>query len=52
MIKCHYLAGRSERSDLRPGKTNEILCVGGRYARSDLLFVMAIYQLEIVIVKR
>ena len=28
--------GRSERSDLRHATPNEILCVGGRSARSDL----------------
>ena len=28
--------GRSERSDLRHGKSNDIIRVGGRYARSDL----------------
>ena len=28
--------GRSERSHLRHVNPNEILCVGGRYARSDM----------------
>ena len=35
MYLCIHV-GRSERSDLRHGKPNDILCVGGHYARSDL----------------
>ena len=45
MIKDHYLVGRSERSEVRHGKPNEILCVGLRFAHSDLQFVMTIYHL-------
>ena len=43
------LVGRSERSDLRHGKHNKILCVGGHYIHSDLQFIMTIYHLEMVI---
>ena len=46
----HYLVGRSERSDLRHGIPTEIIPVGGRFARSDLQFIMTIYQLEMVLV--
>ena len=48
MIKDHCLIGRSEQSEVRHGNPDEILCVGLRSAHSDLLFIMTIYQLEMV----
>ena len=36
MTKDHYLVGRSERSEVRHEKPDEILCVGLRFAHSDL----------------
>ena len=48
MTKDHYLVRRSERSEVRHGKPDGILCVGLRYAHSDLRFIMTIYQLEMV----
>ena len=49
MTKDHYLVRRSEGSEVRHGKPNEILCVGLRVAHSDLQFIMMIYQLEMVL---
>ena len=49
MTKDHYLVRRSERSEVRHGKPDEILCVGLRFAHSDLQFIMTIYQLEMVL---
>ena len=48
MTKEHYLVGRSERSEVRHGNPNEILCVGLRFTHSDLQFIMTIYQLEMI----
>ena len=37
-IALDKAVGRSKYNDLRPDKPYEILCVGGRYARSDLQY--------------
>ena len=52
MAKDHYLVGRSEHSEVRHEKPDEILCVGLRYAHPDLQFIMTIYQLEMVLLLR
>ena len=49
MPKDHYLVRWSERSEVRHGKPDEILCVGLRFTHSDLQFIMTTYQLEMVL---
>ena len=49
MIKDLYLVRRSERSEVRHGKPNEMILVGLRFAHSDLQFIITIYQLEMVL---
>ena len=43
------LVGRTSLGSLRHGKRNEMICVGLRFAQSDLQFIMTIYQLEMVL---
>ena len=52
MIKAHCLVGWSERSEVRHGKPDEILCVGLRFAHSDGQFIMTIYNLKWCYYKR
>ena len=35
--------GRSEQSEVRPCKPNEMICVAHPYAHSDLQFILTIY---------